>query len=66
MDLTKFSNLPGIDTYNADVYESSEMPEADQADMMFKPGTQWKENIRVVIICYCAREEYLNGFKSKL
>ena len=38
MDLTKFSNLPGIDTYNADVYESSDLPEDEQAERMFKPG----------------------------
>jgi len=52
MDLTKFSNLPGIDTYNADVYESSDLPEDDQADRAFRPGVDNSESVERINISF--------------
>ena len=45
MDLSRFSNLPGIDTHNADFYESSDLPEVDQIERLFRSGSWFKLHV---------------------
>ena len=65
MDLSRFSHLPGIDKHNADVYESTDLPEDEQAERLFRPGNKldlvsvgWFSSHTVMILINATKKYY--------